>query len=114
LVSDWSSDVCSSDLVVGGFVALELPGVQGQVGAQPVEGLLPQTHSLLVIELSGVLALAGGGQRRAAGGVVAEMGLPVVGQFGVGGEAGGVQGGRGVVWLLGRADDRRRQGVPVV
>ena len=79
---------------------LKLLGVQGQVGAQPVEGLLAQAGALLVVELGRVLALAGGGQRGEAGGVVAVSGLEVVGQLGVGGEGGGVQAGRRVVELL--------------
>jgi len=47
---------------VGGPAALQLPGVQGQVGAEPVQGLLPQACSLLVADLAGVLALAAAGQ----------------------------------------------------
>ena len=46
---------------VGGLAALQLLGTQGQVGAEPVEGLLAQAGPLLVVELGGVLALAGGG-----------------------------------------------------
>ena len=46
---------------VVGLAALQLFGTQGQVGAEPVEALLPQAGSFLVVELGGVLALAGGG-----------------------------------------------------
>ena len=43
----------------------------GQVGLQPVEGLLAQAGALVVVELGRVFALAGGGQRGKASGVVA-------------------------------------------
>ena len=65
---------------------------------------LAQACRSRVVELGGVLALAGGGQRGEAGGVVAVPGFQVVGQLGVGGEGGGVQAGRGVMELLGLAD----------
>ena len=94
---------------VGGLAGLQLLGPQGQVGAEPVEGLLPQARSLLVVELGRVLALAGGGQRGEAGGVVAVPGLQVVGQLGVGGEGGGVQAGRRRVELLALADTGQTQ-----
>ncbi len=76
---------------------MQLPGAQSQVGAEPVEGLLPLSYSLNVFELGRVLALGGGGQRGGTGGVVAVCGLQVVGQLGVGGEGGVVQAYRGVV-----------------
>jgi hypothetical protein len=74
-----------------------LLAVQHQVGAEPVEGLLAQASLFLVVERGGVLALPGGGLRGVAGGVVAVVGRQVVGQFGVGGEGGGIQAG---VWPL--------------
>ena len=76
---------------VGGLAGLQLLGPQGQVGAQPVAGLLPQAGSPRVVELGRIVALSGGGQRCVASGVVAVSGFQVVGQLGVGGEGGGVQ-----------------------
>ena len=71
-----------------------------------------QASALRVVELGRVLALAGGGQRGEAGGVVAVVGPQVVGQLGVGGEGGGVQAGRGVVQFLALADTGQAQCVP--
>ena len=42
---------------VGGLAALQLLIAQDQAGTQPVEGMLAQTRSLLVVELGGVLAM---------------------------------------------------------
>src|SRR5437899_12909432 len=54
-------------------------GVGGEVSAQPVEGLLAEAGALLVVELSGVGALACGGQCGGTGGAGAVRGLPPVG-----------------------------------
>jgi hypothetical protein len=89
---------------VGRLAALQLFGTQGQVGAEPVEALLPQADSFLVVELGCVLALAGGGQRGKAGGVVMVPGPEVVGRLGISRECVGVLARCGVVQLLRLAD----------
>ena len=65
----------------------------GQVGTEPVEGLLSQPGLFRIVELRGVLPLACGGQRRLTSGVIAVKGSEIVGQLGVGGEGVGVQTG---------------------
>jgi hypothetical protein len=60
--------------------------MQGQIGAEPGEGLLAVAGLFRVVEPGGVLALAGSGQRADAGRVVAVPALQVVGQLGVGGK----------------------------
>ena len=56
---------------------------QGQVGTEPVEGLLAQTGTFLVVEHTRVLALAGGRQGGGPGGVEAVPGLQILGQPGI-------------------------------
>jgi len=58
---------------VGGLAALQLLTTQDQAGAQPVEGMLAQTRSLLVVELGGVLAMPDCGQCRGLGGGLMEI-----------------------------------------
>jgi len=57
------------------WAAIQLLGVKGQVGAEPIEGLLPQPGLLLCVEFSSILALAGSGQGGSAGGGVAVLNL---------------------------------------
>src|SRR5262245_41211311 len=56
---------------VTGSAALQPLLPRDQVSAEPVERLLAEAGLFLVVELTRVLALAGGGQRGVAGGVVA-------------------------------------------
>ena len=53
-----------------------------QVGLEPVDRLLAPAGPGGIVERRIILALAASGQRRGAGGVVAVLGLHVVGQFG--------------------------------
>ena len=91
----------------GGLAAGQSLGVQGLVGAEPVESLLAQSGKFLVIELGGVLALASVGQGRAKGGVVAMTGREIVGELGIGGEGVGVQARSRAIPFLDRAQLRQ-------
>src|SRR5581483_1999012 len=83
-----------------GLVALSLLGPDGQVSFQPVEGLLPQAGTLLVFQLTGVLAPATASQGSGTGRIVA---MPLLGESGTSGEVGqgfGVKTDGGGVQLL--------------
>ena len=85
---------------VNGLAIIELLGAPGQFSAEPAEGLLSQAGPLGLVKRGGVLTLAGSGERREAGGVVAMGCRLVVGQFGVGGEGVAEKAGGGVVPFL--------------
>jgi hypothetical protein len=51
--------------------AIELLGPEGEVGAKPIQCLLPPAGALLFVRLRVILALATAGQRRGTGGDVA-------------------------------------------
>jgi hypothetical protein len=69
----------------------------GQLGAQPAEGLPAEPRSRRVVESGVVPPVAAPGQRGGAGGVVANLGLAILGQFGVGVESFGQELCRGPV-----------------
>src|SRR6516225_4817674 len=52
-------------------ILLEETGTRGQVGLEPLEGLLTQVSLFLEVELVGPNTLAGGGQGRGTGRVIA-------------------------------------------
>jgi hypothetical protein len=62
---------------VVGLIAFRLFGPINDVRSQPVEGLVPQVGTFLVVEIVGVIAPAAAGQGRDAGGIVA-MAIPWV------------------------------------
>ena len=82
------------------------PGVA--LGLEPVEGLLPQFGPRCVGGGRVVLALAGGGQRRGAGGVVAVPGLAVVAELRVGPQGARPRAGRRRRTACGRRPSGRR------
>jgi len=75
-------------------------GVDGQVGPQPVERLLAEAGTFLVIEFVGVRALARGSQGSGTGGVVTVLCIQVFGQLRLGGEGIGEETDSGSVTFL--------------
>ena len=79
---------------IGGVAA----GPGGQLGLEPVEGLPADLGLRRIDGRPVVLALAGGGQRGGAGGVVAVLGPPIGGELRVGLQRLGVEASRGGVF----------------
>src|SRR5262249_53735744 len=79
---------------------LQQPAIRGQIGPQPVQGLLAQAAALFHIERVGVLALATPREGSGAGGVIAELSVQVVGQLRLLGESLPVEASGGRVLLL--------------
>src|SRR5262245_63362985 len=69
------SDVLLDRFTRSGRAAFEAPEPRLQISAEPVEGLLAEARSFLVVELPRVLALSCGCQGGKTGGVVA-MAVP--------------------------------------
>jgi hypothetical protein len=74
--------------------------VSGQVSPQPVEGLVVEVGTLLVIQFASVHTFDGGTQGSSTGGVVAMLGIQVVGQFRGGSEGVGEEADGGAVAFL--------------
>src|SRR5262249_27503892 len=83
----------------------------GEVGPQPVQGLLPPPGPLWLIGLGGVFALPAAGAGRSAGGVIAVAGLRSLSKRRLGGECLLVEAGCGPVKPLEEADLRERDPV---
>ena len=91
-----------------GLAAVERPGPGGQLVLEPAEGLAAELGPRGLIGRRIVLPLTAAGQRGGAGGVVAVLGLAIVGQLGVGLERLGEEPGRGGVELASRSRSGRR------
>ena len=87
-----------------GLGTIEHLGPGDQLALEPAEGLAAELGPRGLIGRRIILALTAAGQRGIAGGVVAVLGLAVVGQLGVGLERVGGEPGRGGVELAGVAD----------